>query len=81
MSDEIITTKRGVYGRIQVTLPLPVKTSMLAWVKKSGMGKAEFLRAALMIGAVKLADDIQAKEPNESYYSREDQEAQAAART
>ena len=71
MSDEVITTKRGTFGRVQVTLPMHVKQSMTNWMKKSGMGKAEFLRAALMIGAVQLANDLQAKNPNEGFYTNE----------
>ncbi len=69
MEEQVIVTKRGVYGRVQVTLPMPVKQSMMEWQKKSGMGKAEFLRVALMIGAAKLADSVQAKKLNEGYYS------------
>ena len=67
MEEQVIVTKRGVFGRIQVTLPMPVKLSMMDWQKKSGMGKAEFMRVALMIGAAKLAEDVKAKEPNEGY--------------
>ncbi len=37
MEEKIIQTKRGVYGRVNVTLPLTIKTTMLAWQKKSGM--------------------------------------------
>ena len=46
--EEVITTKRGVYGRVQVTLPLNYKKAMLAWAKQSGMRKADFLRMALV---------------------------------
>lgn len=68
MEEQVIVTKRGVvYGRVQVTLPMPVKQSMIEWQQKSGMGKAEFLRVALMIGAAKLAEDVKAKVPNEGY--------------
>jgi hypothetical protein len=73
MSGQIITTKRGVYGRVNVTLPLPVKLSMLSWVKKSGMKKAQFLRSALMISALELANDLRAKDPNEGYFEKEQQ--------
>jgi hypothetical protein len=69
MSEQIIITKRGNYGRVQVTLPMQVKQSMLDWQKKSGMGKAEFLRVALMIGAAQLANDVQAKRKDEGYFS------------
>ena len=68
MEEQAIVTKRGIYGRVQVTLPMPVKQSMMEWQKKSGMGKAEFLRVALMMGAVNLADNIQAKRSDEGYY-------------
>lgn len=47
MAEIIITTRRGVYGRVNVTLFLPMKLSMLAWAKRSGMKKAEFLRMRL----------------------------------
>ena len=70
MTDDIITTKRGVYGRVNVTLPLPAKLSMFAWIKKSGMKKAEFFRMALMIGALQLANDLKAKYPNEGYFDK-----------
>ncbi len=81
MSEEIIVTKRGTFGRVQVTLPMNVKNSMLNWVKKSGMGKAEFLRVSLMMGATQLANSVMAKEPNEGYYTGEETELQATART
>ena len=72
MEDNAIITKRGTFGRVQVTLPMTVKETMLAWQKVSGMGKAEFLRVALMIGAAKLSNDVQAKKPDEGYFSKED---------
>ena len=72
MEEKVIITKRGTFGRVQVTLPVTVKESMLAWQKQSGIGKAEFLRVALMIGAAQLANDVQAKKPDEGYYSKED---------
>ncbi|OGO27582.1 MAG: hypothetical protein A2Z16_01350 [Chloroflexi bacterium RBG_16_54_18] len=85
MLEEISTqTKRIPYGRIQVTIPMPVKVSMLSWVKKSGMGRAEFLRVALMIGASQLAEIVKAKKPSEGYYSNQQEEKvseQATART
>ena len=69
MSEQVIITKSGNYGRVQVTLPMPVKQSMLDWQRKSGMGKAEFLRVALMMGAAQLANDVQAKRIDEGYFS------------
>ena len=67
MEEQVIVTTRGIYGRIQVTLPMTVKQSMIEWQKKSGMGKAEFMRVALMMGAAQLANSIQAKNPAEGY--------------
>jgi hypothetical protein len=64
MEEKTITTKRGIYGRVNVTLPLPVKTSMLAWAKKSGMKKAEFLRLALTTGFLELSKGITPDEIN-----------------
>ncbi len=74
MSEEVIITKRGTYGRVQVTLPMQVKTTMLKWMRKSGMGKAEFLRVALMIGAAKVAENVMAKKPEEGYYISEEEQ-------
>ena len=65
--DEIVTKNRGVFGKVQVTLPMQVKDSMLSWMRKSGMGKAEFFRVALMIGTVKLADQVKAKPGDEGF--------------
>ena len=31
MSEQVITTKTGTYGRFQVTLPMDVKQKMLDW--------------------------------------------------
>jgi hypothetical protein len=58
MEERIIKTKRGLYGRVNITLPMPVKTSMLDLQKKSGMKKAEFLRVALMMGTAKLFENV-----------------------
>jgi len=77
MSEQIITTKRGIYGRVNVTLPLSAKTSMITWAKKSGMKKAQFLRTALMMGALQLANNLMAKDPKEGYF--ESKESGAAA--
>jgi hypothetical protein len=71
MTNNLIITKRGVYGRVNVTLPWRAKVSMLGWMKKSGMKKADFLRAALMIGALQLANELKAKNPNEGYFEAE----------
>lgn len=72
MSEQIIETKKGPYGRLQVTLPMPVKDSILKWVKNSGMGKAEFLRVALMMGAKQLAESVHAKQESEGFLSQEE---------
>jgi hypothetical protein len=70
MNEQIITTKTGVYGRLQVTMPMQVKVSMLDWAKKSGLKKAEFFRMALMIGAAELAERVKAKGPDEGYFEQ-----------
>lgn len=62
MSEEIITTRRGLYGRVNITLPLITKTTMLTWAKRSGMKKAEFLRLALTMGFLALRDGFAAAE-------------------
>jgi ADP-dependent phosphofructokinase/glucokinase len=58
MEERIIKTKRGLYGRVNITLPMPVKTSMMELQKKLGMNKAEFLRVALMMGTAKLSENV-----------------------
>lgn len=42
MDEKIITTKRGRFGRIQVTIPMDTKNKMLERHKKLGLGKSEF---------------------------------------
>ena len=59
MTETIITTRCGMYGRVNVTLPLPLKTTMLAWAKRSGMKKSEFLRMALTTGFLALSKGIE----------------------
>jgi hypothetical protein len=58
MEEKIIKTKRGLYGRVNITLPLPVKISLLDFQKKTGVKKAEFLRVALIIGTTKLSENV-----------------------
>ena len=58
MSEQIIKTRRGIYGRVNIALPLPKKNAMLAWAKASGMKKAEFLRLALTTGFLVLSKGI-----------------------
>ena len=72
MTEQIIKTRTGVYGRVNVTLPYPAKVSMLSWVKKAGMSKAQFFRTALMIGALQLANNLQAKDPETGYFDLEE---------
>lgn len=67
MNDQVINTKRGTFGKVQVTLPLSVKLSILDWCQKSGLGKAEFFRISLMMGASKLAESINTIQPSEGY--------------
>ena len=57
MLEKVITTKRGVYGRVQIILPLPEKVSLLERVKSSGMSKALFLQKALILGASELVKE------------------------
>ena len=66
-SEQVITTKRGVFGYVRVTIPMPVKETILVWCKRSGMRQAEFFRVALMIGVKQLSESVNAKQPLESY--------------
>jgi hypothetical protein len=65
--EEIITTKRGTFGHVRVTVPMTVKETMMSWCRRSGMGRAEFFRVSLMIGMNQLAESINAKQPGEGY--------------
>ena len=65
--EEVITTKRGSFGFIRVTVPMHVKETMFDWCTRSSMKKSEFFRVALMIGVKQLSESINAKNPNESY--------------
>jgi hypothetical protein len=65
--EQVITTKINTYGFVRVTIPMSVKEKMLTWCRRSGMGKAEFFRVSLMMGAVNLADQVKAKNPTEGY--------------
>jgi hypothetical protein len=67
MEEKVIVTKRGLYGRVNVTLPIPIKSSMLELQKRSGMKKAEFLRTALMMGTAQLAEQVKQKEPIQGF--------------
>jgi hypothetical protein len=72
MSDEIITTKSGVYGRVNVVLPMLVKEQMLSWMQKSSMKKAQFFRTALMIGTVQLAQQLGIKDKTDDHFISKD---------
>ncbi len=61
MENETVT-KRGKFGKVQVTIPFQVKDTMMLWCKNSGLGKAEFFRVALMIGVSQLAEQVNAKD-------------------
>jgi hypothetical protein len=65
--DQIVTTKKGNFGFIRVTIPMTIKETMLFWHKNSGMGRAEFFRVALMMGTAQLAEQVKAKEPNQGF--------------
>ena len=52
--DEAITTQRGRYGRLGVTVPIRAKNEILEWARRCGVKKAEFLRWALMTGALQI---------------------------
>jgi len=69
--EKVITTKRGNFGFIRVTIPMKVKDSMLNWCKQSGLSNAEFFRVSLMLGVMLLADQINAKNPLEGYKAHE----------
>jgi hypothetical protein len=58
MDEQVIKTRRGVYGRVNITLPLPIKSSPMDLQKKSGMKKAEFLRVVLMMGTAKISENF-----------------------
>jgi hypothetical protein len=57
MEEKLINTKRGLYGKVNITLPMSIKTSLMELQKKSGMKKAEFLRFCLMMGTEKLSEN------------------------
>lgn len=75
MSDQIIKTKTGSYGRVNVVLPMPIKDQMLNWMVQSGMKKAQFFRTALMIGTVQLAQQLGIKVLGVNYSDQTQQPA------
>ena len=51
MEEQVITTKNGrKFGRVQVTLPMHVKNTLLELQNYSGMKRAEFLRQIIFLG-------------------------------
>ena len=58
MEEKIIKTKRGLYGQVNITLPMPFKTSLMDLQKKSGMKKAEFLRTVLLMGKAQITEKV-----------------------
>jgi len=68
MTDEIIKRKTGTYGRVNIVLPLSAKQSMLSWMEKSGIKKAQFFRTALLIGSVQLAEQLGVKEESKNHF-------------
>lgn len=67
MEEQVIQTKKGRFGKIQVTIPMDAKYKMMEWHQRSGLGKAEFFRIALMIGVSDLAESVNAKSQDENY--------------
>jgi hypothetical protein len=79
MSEKVIEARSGRYGRVQVTLLMPVKEEILDWSKQLGINKAAFLRMALMIGASQLVEQlILTKQTKEI---RKEQAGKTSART
>ena len=72
MLEKVITTKRGVYGRVQIILPLPEKASLMDFQKKSGLKKAEFLRLALTTGLMELSKGFSTSKIKANKTSTED---------
>ena len=63
--EEIIKAKSGTYGRVQVTLLMPVKNEILDWARHFGINKAAFLRISLMIGYSRLVKLLLAEKATE----------------
>ena len=58
MDEQVITTKRGKFGKFQVTLPLAVKHSILDHIAQSGLRSSEYLRMSLILGSSQLAQGV-----------------------
>jgi hypothetical protein len=69
MTEEIITRKTGTYGRVNIVLPISAKQSMLSWMSKSGLKKAQFFRTALLMGSVQLAEQLGVKEKSDNHFN------------
>lgn len=65
MTEKLIQANSGTYGRVQVTLLMPVKEEILSWAKQMGVNKAAFLRMALMLGASQLTKQIITNQSNQ----------------
>ncbi len=77
MYKQIIKTKRGLYGRVNITLPLPVKVSLFDLQKRTGLKKSEFLRLVLTTGLVELSKGL--SRPEDSLPGREEDSLPARA--
>jgi hypothetical protein len=55
--------------KILIEIPKPVHDKILQWAGKSNIDVSEYLRLALMMGAMKLAEDVQVKDIGEGYYN------------
>ena len=58
MDEKIIKTKRGLYGRVNITLPLYIKSSLMDLQKRSGLKKSEFLRTVIIMGTEKISENV-----------------------
>jgi len=75
MSEEVIKARTGNYSRVNIVVPVNAKKSMVSWIKKSGIKKAQFYRTALLIGSVQLAQQLGIKEKSDSHFSDHAQQA------
>jgi len=58
MEEKIIQTKRGLYGRVNITLPISLKNCLYTLHKRTGMKKAEFLRLIIASGMIEVSKRI-----------------------
>jgi hypothetical protein len=59
--------RKESWGRLTCSIPIFAKYKIMEWQKKSGMRKAEFLRGAILIGSVQLANQTGAKSPDDGF--------------